>query len=176
MSPEPTTSGQSRGGLLKRALVLAAGAVGIGAGGKAAAAPRKVLPSELTLFGRNWFLQTPERKPGERIRPGDHGAVYGELLDRPHGKTVGRFSGSRLAIESSPGGPIQPDASIELHTFRLRDGTIFGIGSAVFGESVFAIVGGTGRYAGARGTYVARQRLREHGGDGTADFILTLTA
>ena len=35
-------------------------------------------------------------------------------------------------------------------------------------------MGGTGRYAGARGTYVARQRRQELGGEGTAEFVLTL--
>ena len=64
---------------------------------------------------------------------------------------------------------------MELHTFRLRDGTILGMGSTIDGESVFTITGGTGRYAGSRGTYVAQQRLREQGGDGTAEFIIELT-
>ena len=36
------------------------------------------------------------------------------------------------------------------------------------------MIGGTGRYAGATGSYVARQSLREHGGEGTAEFTLTL--
>ena len=37
-------------------------------------------------------------------------------------------------------------------------------------------VGGTGRFAGATGSYTARQSPRETGGDGTAEFILTLSA
>jgi len=50
------------------------------------------------------------------------------------------------------------------------------MGSVLPGESLFAIVGGTGRYAGARGSYVASQHLRELGGDGTAHFVLNLSA
>lgn len=62
------------------------------------------------------------------------------------------------------------------HTFKLRDGTIVGTGTAGRLEGVFAILGGTGRYAGARGTYVARQRHHEFGGDGAAEFVLTFIA
>ena len=36
------------------------------------------------------------------------------------------------------------------------------------------ILGGTGVYVGARGGYVARQATRELGGNGTAEFHLTL--
>ena len=46
----------------------------------------------------------------------------------------------------------------------------------ILDEGSYAIVGGTGRYAGASGTYTARQSLRELGGDGTAEFTLNLTA
>ena len=41
-------------------------------------------------------------------------------------------------------------------------------------ENVFAIVGGTGKYLGVTGSYVARQNPLETGGDGTAEFTLTL--
>jgi hypothetical protein len=43
------------------------------------------------------------------------------------------------------------------------------------GESVFAIVGGTGRYLGARGSYVARRLPVELGGDGSAAFTMTFS-
>ena len=43
-------------------------------------------------------------------------------------------------------------------------------------DNEFAIVGGTGRYAGARGTYLARRDPLEFGGDGTASFEIDLTA
>jgi hypothetical protein len=64
---------------------------------------------------------------------------------------------------------------LEYHSFNLQKGTILGLGTGTGGgESMFAIVGGTGSYAGARGTYVAHQLPRELGGDGTAEFRLTL--
>ena len=173
---ERTHTGQSRRGLLGRGLVLLAGAVGLGAGaGATKLATRDDDASRIRLQGRNWILQTPDRRPGERLVSGERGTVYGELLDLG-GKQVGQFYGSRVAAQSSPGGPVGADSSLELHTFRLEGGTLLGIGSMIAGESIFAIAGGTGRYAGSRGTYVAEQRLRELGGDGTAEFTIDLSA
>jgi hypothetical protein len=174
-------SRQSRRSLLTRGLVLVGGAVGVGAGTAAArpaqeAAGPKPLPETLTLAGRNWSLSTPERKPGERIRPGDHGTVTGELIDPSSKQHRGSFYASRLAFHSGLGRTPEADAAVELHTFKLDDGTIMGMGSAFPGETVYAIVGGTGRYAGARGTYAAQQHLRELGGNGTAHFVLNLSA
>ena len=66
-------------------------------------------------------------------------------------------------------------SSLEIHTFTLNGGTIHGLGTAMRGaEGHFVILGGTGLYAGAHGGYVARQGTRELGGDGTAEFRLTL--
>jgi hypothetical protein len=175
---EERTTGQSRRGLLGRGLLLVAGAIGVGAGaGAARVATRESETAEgtLRLHGRNWLLQTPERKPGERLVPGERGTVYGELVDES-GRPVGSFYGSRVAVQSALGGTESADGSLELHTFRLEGGTLLGLGAMIAGESVFTIAGGTGRYAGSRGTYVAEQRLRELGGDGTADFTIDLKA
>ena len=169
-----TNNGQSRRTILKRGLVLAAGALGVTAAGKEAKAATTTVPSRLRLHGTNWRLTIPDRQPGELLRLGDHGAVYGDLLDRPNGRPFGQFFGSRLAIHSTPGGHARADASVEVHTFVLPQGTLIGMGTAVLGEAIFAIVGGTGIYAGAKGSYSATQRLREHGGNGTADFVLNL--
>jgi hypothetical protein len=168
------TNGQSRRTILKRGLVLAAGALGVTVAGKEAKAATVVVPNQLRLHGVNWRLSVPARQPGQAVQLGDHGAVYGDLLDRPNGRPFGQFFGSRLAIQSTPGGHARADASVEVHTFVLPRGTIIGMGTAVLGEAIFAIVGGTGIYHGAKGSYSATQRLREHGGNGTADFVLNL--
>lgn len=169
--------GQSRRGLLGRGLVLLAGVVGIGAGAGATKLAtqddERVSAGQLRLHGRNWILRTPDRRPGERLVAGERGTVYGDLVDVT-GKHVGQFYGSRMAAQSSPGGPVGADSSLELHTFKLQDGTLLGMGSMIAGESIFTIAGGTGRYAGKRGTYVADQRLLELGGDGTAEFTIDL--
>lgn len=174
---EQTHSGQSRRGLLGRGLVLLAGAVGLGAGAGAAklATEKDEAAEQIRLRGRNWILQTPDRRAGERLVAGERGTVYGELVDE-RGKMVGRFYGSRMAVHSIPSEASAADGSLELHTFRLAGGTLLGIGSVIDGESVFTITGGTGRYAGSHGTYVANQRLRELGGDGTAEFTIDLRA
>jgi len=177
MSDLATTNGHSRRSLLKRGVVLAAGAVGLSAAsGTTARAARRLDAGStgLRLFGSNWRLVTPARQPGEAIQLGDQGAVYGDLLDGPRGNSLGRFYGSRLAIQAAPGGFSRADASVEVHTFVLPGGTIVGMGTSVLGKAIFAIVGGTGVYAGAKGSYAATQRLREHGGDDTAEFIMTL--
>ncbi len=179
MSDLATTNGHSRRSLLKRGLVLAAGAVGFSAAsGTPARAMTKLgtVSPGLRLFGSNWRLVTPARQPGEAIQLGDHGAVYGDLLDGPNGKPLGRFYGSRLAIQAASGGYTRADASVEVHTFVLPGGTIVGMGTSVLGKAIFAIVGGTGAYAGATGSYAATQRLRELGGNGTAEFDLTLSS
>jgi hypothetical protein len=175
MTELASTNGQhSRRGILKRGAVLAAGALGVAVAGKEAKAATMRVPDQLRLYGRNWRLSIPNRQPGQMLQLGDHGAVYGDLLASPKGEAFGQFFGSRLAVQSMPGGHARADASVEVHTFVLPHGTILGMGTAIFGEATFAIVGGTGIYNGVKGSYVANQRLREQGGNGTAEFILTL--
>jgi hypothetical protein len=48
------------------------------------------------------------------------------------------------------------------------------MGTSQGDEGTFAIVGGTGRYSGARGSYTARQSPIGRGGDGTAELIVTI--
>jgi hypothetical protein len=160
--------------------VLAAGAIGLGAAARDARAAMPVPVGDavqtLRLHGSHWRIDTPGRRPGEALRLGDHAAISGELLDRPGGTPLGRFYGSRLAVQAAPGGSARADAGVEVHTFVFPTGTIVGMGTSLLGEATFAIVGGTGIYAGAHGSYAAKQRLREHGGNGTADFTLTISA
>lgn len=172
-----STNGQSRRSLLGRGLVGLAAAVGIGAGAGVTASRtsdrNESGPRTIRLDGRGWTLTTPGRRLGERVQPGDRSTVHGRLLDGE--RVVGSFIGSRLAAPSASGG-LEADASLELHTFTLEGGTILGMGSALPGASVFSIVGGSGAYANARGSYTAEQSAYELGGDGSATFVLTLTA
>ena len=169
--------GPSRRSFLVRGIVLAAGALGLGAGritGASAATPSQ---QKLTLYGRFFHLHAQGRRAGVVPVKGERLTGYGELLDGPNGTKVGEFFSTLFAVDS-PFAPTTAGATgLEYHSFNLQDGTILGLGTgAAGGESVFAIVGGTGRYAGARGTYVADQRPRELGGNGTAEFRLTLVA
>jgi hypothetical protein len=161
----------SRRGLLGRGLLLAAGALGVGASARSVkselSAPTKN-DTELRLYGRNFHLQAPARRAGEVPVSGERHTTYGELLDRPNGKVVGSFTAAHLTHESPFAAAI---SSLEIHTFALKDGTIHGLGMVARGsEGRFVVLGGTGRYSGVQGSYRATQGVRELGGNGSADF------
>ena len=165
----------SRRSMLGRGALLVAGALGFSGARRAetARAARGMgTGTELRLYGRHLHLHAPSRRSGEVPAKGDRHSAYAELLDRPRGVVVGHFTAAHLTHES----PFAAVASsLEIHTFSLKDGTIHGLGSASRGlDGHFVILGGTGRYAGAQGSYVARQHPRELGGNGTAEFHLTL--
>jgi hypothetical protein len=166
----------TRASLLKRLALLASGAVGVGVaartagGAEPAAAPAptatpRPASTQLTLHGRDWRLSRPGVAAGTLPAPNDPVVPAGRIVD-VRGGDLGIFRASAL-----PGLP-----AFHLHTFDLADGTILGIGANKLDDGSYAIVGGTGRYAGASGTYTARQRPRDLGGDGTADFHLNLNA
>lgn len=168
---EEATRTTSRRSLLGRGLAFAAGAIGLGAASAQAATP-KAKGTELRLYGRNFHLHSAAKRTGQVPEGGDRHSAYGELLGRPDGKVIGHFTAAHLT-HSSPF--VQAASSLEIHTFTLKEGTIHGLGQATRGaEGHFVILGGTGRYSGATGSYVARQSVRELGGNGTAQFHMTL--
>jgi hypothetical protein len=168
---EEATRTTSRRSLLGRGLAFAAAAVGIGAAGAQAATP-KTEGTELLLYGRGFHLHSQTKRPGQIPENGDRHNAYGELLSRPGGNVVGHFTAAHLTHAS----PFAAGASsLEIHTFTLESGTIHGLGAVARGaEGHFVILGGTGRYSGVTGSYVARQNARELGGKGTATFHMTL--
>ena len=166
-------------GALTRGLVALAGSLGLGLGGSSAIARANSVapPGEtLTFFGRHWHLASAHRRPGELPAQGDRLAMFGELLGDRDGEKVGEFYAACFCVDSPFGPTPFAAANLEFHTFNLEDGSITGMGTASAGENVYAIVGGTGRYLGARGSYVAVQRPHELGGDGTAEFQFTLAS
>ena len=172
---EPTSTSSSRRSLLGRGLVVALGAVGLGAAKRPdsakAAVPAGASSTTLRLYARGLHLHSPSRVAGQVPEKGDRHTGYAQLAKRPNGKAVGHFTAAHLALSS----PYAHAGSLEIHTFHLAEGTIHGLGTAARGaESHFVVLGGTGRYAGVSGSYVARQHARELGGNGTAEFNLTL--
>ena len=164
----PTT----RLGILKRGVLLAAGAAGLGAG-RAGATPGAAAPS-FVLYGRNLRSLSRERRPGELPLAGERLTGHAELLDAPLGRHVGELHAAAFTLHG-PGEPRVGDAErMELQTFVLEEGTLVGTGAAGALGGEFAVLGGTGRYAGARGTYVVRHTGPDPGGDGTAEFAFTL--
>jgi len=167
------STNSTRASLLKRLALLAGGALGAGvavrsAGGDdvAAAAPTLTkATSTLTLYGRDWRLHRPGVAFGKLPTSSDPALPSGRIVDARE-RELGSFRAAAL-----PGA-----GAFHLHTFELAEGTILGIGANRLDEGSYAIVGGTGRYAGASGTYTARQFLRELGGDGTAEFTVNLNS
>jgi len=170
-------SGNPRRTLLRRAAWAAGGLLALVAGRRAQARQEGEAPSpaskagpELRLYGRSASRGAPGRTPGAAwvVR-------RCELLDAPDGRPVGEFVATALAAEASFAIPAGSAAALELQTFRLGDAALFGIGAGGThdGERAYALVGGTGRFAGARGTVLERQagagaRRRE------VEFLVTL--
>ncbi|HUX67328.1 MAG TPA: hypothetical protein VMV31_07555 [Terriglobales bacterium] len=166
-----------RDAILKGAALLG---VTVGAGalrsGVGAAEPARA--GATVLYGRHWHIQSRAIRKGEQPPAGIRMLVRGELVDQPQGgRKVGAFFATyyRLNTPGKVGG--HEPGSLELHTFVFPDGTLVGSGvadAAHGSEAQFALLGGTGRFHGARGSYTARQNHLELGGDGTASFTLTL--
>jgi hypothetical protein len=160
----------TRRSVLKRGLAFVGGLVGLGAAGEASARPARPGVGTLVLYARNMDSYSGSRRSSKPAARGERLTGRGELLDRPDGKTVGEVYATTIALHA-PGASSADADRLEWHTFRLSGGTIIGSGAAGGVEGQFAILGGTGRYAGARGTYVTRRDVR---GDGTAEFVMDL--
>jgi hypothetical protein len=176
----------TRRGFLKQAVLFVAGGIGVALGLRKQTAigatiepigPKSDGGSQFKLYGIHWHLNSLNRKKGEQPVKGDIINAYGELMDGPDGTKVGEFLSSGVHVRSPlDRGPFAV-ANLEFHTFNLKDGTIVGLGAAgtrLGQENAFAVVGGTGRYEGARGSYTARQYPQEGGGNGTAEIVFTV--
>ena len=178
-----TTSHPPRRNLLKRGLaLLAAGAaVPIVAPAPAAEAAGAIPGSAdghrsiFKLYGRSWHVYGDAHEFGAAPAPGDRLMTNGELTAQPGGAAFGEFHAASFHTASPMTGGPYATGSFQLHTFTLADGAITGMGMATGEEAIFAIVGGTGRFAGVTGSYTARQRPATAGGDGSAEFAFTFT-
>jgi hypothetical protein len=157
----------SRRALLARA-GLAAGIAGAGAVGlkavtePSAASSRPELPR--VVHGRDWRMVYAGVAPGTAPPRGTPGLPKGTLVDGD-GLRLGALESSLLP---STGG------ITHLHRLDLGDGGLIAVGPGNLDDAQFVIVGGTGRYLGASGTYHAVQRPRGRGGDGTATFTFDI--
>lgn len=169
-----------RRSILKSGALMLAGAMGLSSVGKEtlgqAATAEGAGSTILMLYGRQWQMYAADRRAGVAPVKGDRVAMYGELLDAVGGRKVGEFYATCFCVDSPFGASPFSAANVEMHTLNLEGGTIIGMGSASAGENQYAIVGGTGRFLGARGSYVAQQHPWELGGDGSAEFVITLMA
>lgn len=148
-----------------QALVVGAGALGAASVGRAAVAQEPGSGARaLVLQGRQFRTQRLGATPGQLPESSHTPATSGELV-------LADDASGRFASTSVPGSGGQ----FVLHSFDLGDGTLLGMGSGSLTDGAFAVVGGTGRYAGARGSYTARQSPRDLGGDGSATFTFALS-
>ena len=171
-------AGTSRRNLITRGLGLFAGAVGVGISGTAlqsagragpvavpagAVPPVAIRPTELALFVRDVRFSSPGVKPGE--------LPTGKVLTAPHGALV---DASGTVLGSFSGG-LLPGSSGQLgfQRFVFAGGTLIGMGSGSLVDEEYAVVGGTGRYAGASGTYSTKIQPGNHGRDAEFRFNVT---
>ena len=89
---------------------------------------------------------------------GDQFLTTGQpILDRPKGNRVGTLDGAEQIVGSAGDGTVAQQG-----TFRLRDGRIHWGGVARHSDKpyVFPVLGGTGAYAGARGTMTVTEDMK----------------
>jgi len=165
-----------RRAILKRGAIGAASVAAVAVAAGAATSPTRATAKSdggsttIRLLGRSWHADTVDGKlPGK----GDRYAVYGELTDGA-GQKLGEFFSQNVGVDSPFQVTGEGVGAFEIHTLTLPGGTIIGTGVGGGRERSFAIVGGTGKYAGARGSYLARQDTYGLGGNGKAEILLTL--
>ena len=164
----------ARRSILKRGAIGAASVAAVAVAAGAAASPKTAVGATSTdaqtlrFVGRGWHTDT-KSMPGK----GDQFSVYGELYE-PSGERAGEFYSTNVGTDSPFQITGEGRGTFEIHTLSLAGGTIVGVGIGGGSERSFAIVGGTGKYAGARGSYLARQDTYGLGGDGKAEILLTL--
>jgi hypothetical protein len=158
-------------GVSRRALLTAgtaAGAAGISGLATAGTAQASSARS-LVLSGTNMQIL------GERRRKavGDTLTVRGLLHEGPGAPAAGEVLITGSVVAGASDDPTDA-TSFEHHLFRLGKDTITGSGVVGHdGSGSFTVTGGSGRFAGARGTYTSRQSA-DHSGDGVAEFTFLL--
>ena len=173
--------------LLRRGLLVIAGTLGLVAaerrpGGDAVAAPPLPQPGHLVaagtlrLYARSWRPQIQPASPA-RTAEADHLVAYADLFDAPDGAVVGRVCTNGFCPQTPFGHAVTAAPTIEFQTLALKSGSIFGIGAAGLDAGAhesYAVVGGTGEFAGVRGMYTVRA-VADSPRRGTVQFTLTLT-
>jgi hypothetical protein len=176
----------TRRGALKSGVAFLAGAVGLEVVGRTRDAAAEPLPLPLpaasrtattvTLHARHLRAVPVGGRPGMPVENGARLTLLADLVDA-RGAVVGSLTGLSHCTAAPLSSDDSPVGAVEMHTLSLRDGTILAMGTApavAWGTGAFAVVGGTGRYAGATGSYVAEQQTDAAGGHGCARFTLTL--
>lgn len=144
-------------------------ALGAGTIAVLSAAPAEAAATTLVLVGSQ---MRSLGGPG-RVLPGSSSTVRGLLHAKAGGPKVGEFFANGTVLAESQ--MFEPAlGSFESHLFTTPRGTITGTGVVQHdGTGRFTVTGGSGDYAGARGTYTSRQTADPYG-TGQALFTFTL--
>ncbi len=119
----------------------------------------------------------PHPAPAALPRAGDRCLVTGTVtLTGAHAAAVGTFHADVVLLVDHGRNPDRGTAvTFEQHLLTLPEGTIAATGTLDRqGRGTLAVVGGTGVWAGARGTCTVEQHRLDLGGDGRANFHLSL--
>jgi hypothetical protein len=148
----------------------------------AAGSPQEVAPSApsvLYLDRYSVYTAANGGRGGQRSK-GDQTVLRGTLTDAD-GARAGEMFASALTMP----GPIDDDTPLtprmEIQNLHLSDGVIIGMGTA-FAQTdipnVYSVVGGSGRYHGARGVYTFdhNPNVARPEGEATISFDLDLSA
>jgi hypothetical protein len=162
--------------LLQRGLALLGAGVGLSGLPRAARAEApEAVPGSTTLTLLGWRRPEARVKRGSTVS-GPHAVCSGVLRKEADGDAVGSFYTNRFSRETPLGAPLPAGSNIEFQTFTLEEGMLFGLGAGpAGGERVCAILGGTGRFCGARGSYLERP-ASPASGSGAVEFMFTLKA
>lgn len=110
----------------------------------------------LRLYARRWRTLSHGHVPGELPVASNPVHRKGDLSTAIDGQKTGEFCATCFSPISSFGTRNCSGTNMELHTFTFDEGTLFGMGSSNSAGpgQAFALLGGTGRFNGARGSYV----------------------
>jgi hypothetical protein len=176
----------TRRGALKSGVAFLAGAVGLevvsrargdAGGAPPAAGPPATSATTLVLEARGLRAVPMGGGAGAPVERGERLTLHADLLHGAGGGPAGTLTGVSHCTASPLSSDESPVGAVEMHTLALREGTIFGMGTSpavAAGTAAFAVVGGTGGFAGARGSYLAEQQTDAAGGQGCARYTLTL--
>lgn len=164
---------RDRRGILKRGLLAIGAVAGFIAGRGEARAAIGAPGGSIRLYGRNWQHHSAHLHYGEVPKHGDRLNVYAELADAPEGQKVGELYSAAFLVQPPFRSSAMASGALEMHTLVLAQGTIVAVGAGSGAEREFAVVGGTGRYAGVRGSYAVRLD-RQGRGDGAVELAITL--
>jgi hypothetical protein len=182
------TGGTPRRTLLQRGLALLAGGVAVAASPRLIRAKSAVDPkpggaadpkragTTLTVYARKRPLAAPP-DADRGVQGHSRQLASGELLDAPDGKRLGAFYTNCFCLGTAFGPHNGAASNLEFQVLQLKEGTLFGMcGGATEpgGARAHAVVGGTDRYAGARGVYVERPATGKAARHDVVEFIVTL--